>query len=155
MEFKVIALPTGVAESVRNEMSAPKYHHPAYRSLATGYGPCRHCLGFFDKGKEYRILFTYDPFDGISDYALPGPIFIHADACVRYAEHNGFPQHLLEHPLTLQAYGDQRQLVNEVRIEGGPVETVLEQVLSKPEVKYVHVRDTNAGCYDLRVERSG
>jgi hypothetical protein len=34
------------------------------------------------------------------------------------------------------------------------VESTLERLLALPDVEYVHVRDTSAGCYDLRVERA-
>jgi hypothetical protein len=38
-------------------------------------------------------------------------------------------------------------------IEGGSVEAALAALFAAGAVAYVHVRDTAAGCYDLRVER--
>ncbi|MBA3913374.1 MAG: DUF1203 domain-containing protein [Acidobacteriales bacterium] len=154
MSYKVIALPTAVAEAVRRDMLSPKYRHPANRSLATGYGPCCHCLYTFKQREEDRILFTYDPFDGISEFALPGPIYIHAEACPRYPEEGGFPEPLLQHSLTIQAYGDDRRLIEEVRFEGTSVEPLLTKLLADAATTYLHVRDTKAGCYDFRVERA-
>jgi hypothetical protein len=78
--FRVAAIPTKVADLVRSTMRSPGYGHPAHAEVATGYGPCRHCLRDFQVGKERRILFTYDPFHGIEPLPLPGPIFIHEDA---------------------------------------------------------------------------
>jgi hypothetical protein len=31
---------------------------------------------------------------------------------------------------------------------------VLDRLLDRADVDYVHVRDTSAGCYDLRIERA-
>jgi hypothetical protein len=151
--IRVVAVPTEVAQYVRTEMKAPRYKHPAFRDMATGYGPCRHCLREFMKGEEERILFTYDAFDGIESKPLPGPVFVHAEECERYPEDGGFPAEMKEHELTLNAYGRGRRLVAQEYVTDGKVEEILEQLLAKDEVDYIHVRDTQAGCYDFRVER--
>src|SRR5512132_1092925 len=97
--FRVAAIPTKVADLVRSSMRSPGYGHPAHAELATGYGPCRHCLRDFQVGKERRILFTYDPFHGIEPLPLPGPIFIHEEPCERFSEDAGFPADLRTHRL--------------------------------------------------------
>jgi hypothetical protein len=51
-DFVVIAMPTRVAELVRETKRAPGYGHPAHLELASGYGPCRHCLRTFQIGQE-------------------------------------------------------------------------------------------------------
>src|SRR5258706_4999495 len=71
----IIAIPTKVAELVRQTMKSPGYGHTAHAELATGYGPCRHCLQLFEFGPtvsqpDHRLLFTYDPFHGL-DRPLP------------------------------------------------------------------------------------
>lgn len=151
--FRYVALPTAVAEAVRETLIAPRYGHPAHVEVAKGYGPCRHCLRTFDVGRERRILFTLDPFDGLEPLPLPGPVFIHADACRRYPEAAGFPDDLRAHALTLNAYGAGRRLADQAYVADGAVEVALEQLFANAEVAYVHVRDTLAGCYDLRVQR--
>jgi uncharacterized protein DUF1203 len=151
--YRVVAIPTKVADLVRSNLRSPGYGHPAHVEVATGYGPCRHCLRDFLVGKEQRILFTYDPFYGIEDFPLPGPIFIHADGCERFADDAGFPEDLRSHRLTFAAYGDGRRLVSEDRVADGKVEPLISKLLEQGDVKYLHVRDTEAGCYDLRIER--
>lgn len=37
---------------------------------------------------------------------------------------------------------------------GYGLEPVLERLFEESDVRYVHVRDREAGCYDLRVERA-
>lgn len=60
--FRVVALPTEVAESVRATGNAPVYGFPAHRELASGCAPCRHCLRLTRPQEEELLLFTYDPF---------------------------------------------------------------------------------------------
>ena len=151
---QVAAIPTKVADLVRSTMRSPGYGHPAHIEIATGYGPCRHCLRDFKVGQESRILFTYDPFYELKLHALPGPIFIHAEACARFEDSERFPQDLRSHRLTFAGYGAQRSLLCEKVVENGKVEATIDELLALPEVQFIHVRDTEAGCYDLRIERA-
>ncbi|PYX41317.1 MAG: DUF1203 domain-containing protein [Acidobacteria bacterium] len=152
--FRVAAIPTKVAEMVRSSMRSPGYGHPAHAEVATGYGPCRHCLRDFEVGKDRRILFTYDPFHGIEPLPLPGPIFIHQEECERFpGQRDLFPEDLRTHRLTVVAYGDGRRVLSEDYVEDGKVEAVIARLLQRENVKYLHVRDTEAGCYDFRMER--
>ncbi len=157
----IIAIPTKVAELVRQTMKSPGYGHTAHAELATGYGPCRHCLQLFEFGPgaskpDQRILFTYDPFHGL-DRPLPGPVFIHAEVCIRYPEDAGFPTPLAAHPLTIKAYAGERKLLRHIYLSASVGEdghaSVIDQLFQDPETKYLLVYDTDAGCYDFRIER--
>jgi hypothetical protein len=151
--FRVVAIPTRTVNAVRTTLRSPGYGHPAHIETASGYGPCRHCLRTYTVGVDRRILFTYDPFEEIERLPLPGPVFIHAEACDRYPEDAGFPEDLRWHPLTLNAYGRGRRfLVREFVTDGG-LEGVVEELFTRVDVDYIHVRDTEAGCYDFRIER--
>lgn len=152
-DLRMIAIPTKIAGLVRTTMKAPGYGHPAHKEIAGGYGPCRHCLRTFRVGCEERILFTHDPFHGLADFPLPGPIFVHAMECERYSEVDGFPEDLREHALTLVAYGENRDFVRKEYVTDGKVEVIAGRLLEECRVRYLHVRDTMAGCYDLRIER--
>jgi hypothetical protein len=153
MPFHVVAIPTKVADIVRETMRSPGYGHPAHVEVAAGYGPCRHCLRTFEVGKDHRILFTYDPFHGIESLPLPGPVFIHAEACARFSG-DGFPEDLRSHRLTFAAYGAGRRLVAEEYVEDEQVQAMINRLFGREDVRYLHVRDTEAGCYDFRIERS-
>ncbi len=152
--FRVIAMPQSTADKVRRTMRAPGYSHPASVEVAAGYGPCRLCLRTFRIGEETRILFTFDPFYELEPLPLPGPVFIHERECPRYDEQAGFPHELREHRLTLNAYGDKRSLLAQEYVDDGAVEPVIAQLFADGRVRYIHVRDTEAGCYDFRIERA-
>ena len=153
--YRVIALPEAIAFEVRSTGAAPTYGHPTHTELATGHGPCRHCLRTFEVGSEHRILFTYDAFHGIEPLPLPGPVFIHATECERYPEDGGFPREVLEHALTLNAYGRGRKLRAQEHVVGGDVESSIARLLARTDVDYIHVRDTEAGCFDFAIMPNG
>jgi hypothetical protein len=143
-----------IAHAVRKTLRSPGYGHPAHAEVASGYGPCRQCLRTFAVGKERRILFTYDAFYGREDLPLPGPVFIHEHHCERYPESAGFPIDMTSHRLTLNAYARGRRLVSQKYVTNGEVEPQLQQLLENRDVAYIHVRDTDAGCYDFCIERT-
>jgi hypothetical protein len=151
--YRVVAVSERLAEKVRESRKSPGYGHPVHEEVATGYGPCRVCLRDFRIGEEKRLLFTLDPFHGVEAYPLPGPVFIHSERCDRYPEHGGFPAETRSHDLTLVAYGRGRVQRAEERVNGGDVESVIGRLLAREDVDYLHVRDTDAGCYDFRIER--
>jgi hypothetical protein len=152
--FRVIAIPTEVAAQVRSSLKAPRYGHPAHTEIATGHGPCRHCLRAFQVGADQRILFTWDSFTGIEQVPLPGPVFIHATPCQRYPEESGYPQDLLRHAAVLNAYARGQHLVAQLHAANGSHASAIEQLLARADVDYIEVRDKEAGCYDFRIERA-
>ena len=150
--FRTIPIPTTLAEAARRDRRSPQYGHPAHVERATGYGPCRLCLNTFHVGEEDRLLFTYNPFEGLDSYPSPGPIFVHADGCVAHQPEQEFPEPLRALPLTLEAYGPERWIVAGEPSAGGDVETAAARLFAHPEVSYIHVRNTEAGCYIARLE---
>jgi hypothetical protein len=152
-DYRVIALDPKAAQEVRTTLTAPGYGHPAHVETATGYGPCRLCLDTFKEGEERRILFTHDPFADREPYPLPGPIFIHERECASFPETDPFPARLGFIPLTFNAYGHGRNLLAQHRIEDGAVEEAVKVLFSDTGVDYIHVRNTEAGCYIATLER--
>ncbi len=151
--LRFIAIPTQIADYVRTYQKAPQYNHPAHSEIATGHGPCRHCLRVFQVGQEQRILFTYDPFDGVETLPLPGPVFIHANQCDRYREEAGFPPGLLAYPLVLNVYAHGPKLLDQIFAAPNEAEALIQEAFAEPAVDYIEVRDRQAGCFDFRVER--
>ena len=153
--YRVVAVEDRIANAVRRTLRSPGYGHPAHTDVATGYGPCRQCLKAFSVGKDRRILFTYDAFYGNETLPLPGPVFIHEHDCERYPEGAGFPVDLLSHRLTFNAYSAGRRLISQSYVSNGVVGPQIQELLENRDVAYIHVRDTNAGCFDFRIERTG
>jgi hypothetical protein len=152
MSYKVVPIPSKIAESVRENMISPQYGHPAFASIATGYGPCRSCLKVFDEGREERILFTYNSFEGLSGLPLPGPVFIHKNDCQEFAN-EGFPPDLINLPLLFEAFGENSELLKRAAIECKKVDEQIAGLLSSEAVKYINLRNSEAGCFVARIER--
>ncbi|MEP6551418.1 MAG: DUF1203 domain-containing protein, partial [Gemmatimonadales bacterium] len=72
----------------------------------------------------------------------------------RYPEDGGFPPSMLTHRLALNAYGSGRRLVAQKYVSNGLVEPELERLVKDRDVAYIHVRDTDAGCYDFCIEKA-
>ena len=153
--IRVVAIPTEVAEDVRATMKAPRFGFPAHAELSTDAAPCRHCLRLTKAGEDRRILFTYDRFAGIEPNPQPGPIYIHAESCARYPENAGLPSELFSSPRTVEAYARGRKLIAQEYVTDGKFEPAIERLFASPEVDYLQVHSTTAGCFTFRVERSG
>ena len=152
-QTRIVAIPTELANSVRETMRSPRYGFPAHKELATDAAPCRHCLRTFRPGVDERILFTYDRFTGVEkDLPEPGPIYIHAGECARYAD-AGFPEELRASPRTLEAYAHGRHLIARELIADGNYEPAIQRLFSHPDVDYVQINSTTAGCFTFRIER--
>lgn len=154
-ELRMIAIATELADEVRSTMVSPGYGHPVTAKVATGLGPCRHCLQPFAVGEEVRLLFTLNPFDGVAPIPQPGPVFLHEAECERHAEDDAYPEGLLRLGALLDGY-DSEQMIRRRELVAKDLtpEPSLREMLTDPLVRYVVVRDPNAGCYRMRVERS-
>ena len=153
LPIRVVAIPTETAKSVRATRRAPVYGFPAHEEVGTDSAPCRHCLRLIAAGVDRRILFTYDRFGEVESLPLPGPVFIHAEDCQRYPEDAGFPDELRNSPRTLEAYAQGRRLLAQEYVTDGKMEKVIEQFFARPDVDYIHVNSTTAGCDTFRIER--
>lgn len=155
MTFRIVAVPAVVSEEARATGKAPGYGHPVHRDVATGYGPCRSCLQPFATGIDRRLLFTFDPFREQEPFPLPGPIYVHEDPCPEYETADHFPDSLRFIPMTMNGYGRGRRLRTVRRVEpNGDAEGVITAMFADPELDYIHVRNTEAGCYIFRIERA-
>ena len=151
--YRIQGIPDALASAARQSMRSPQYGHHAHAELATGYGPCRLCLQTFQVDTDERLLFTYQPFTDPAALPAPGPVFIHEEPCARY-DGLGLPPALLPLPLVLEGYGDGGTLLAQRRIEARSVDTVLAEVFDRPDTRYAHIRNGEAGCFIARVDRA-
>ncbi len=152
MAFRITGLPGELAAEVRRTLVSPQYGHPAHRAIASGYGPCRHCLRIFRVGVDERILFTYQPFSAPGTVPAPGPIFVHAATCERY-DASELPADFHALPLFLEAYGPAGRLLVQERVQGHRQEA-LERIFSTTGADYVHIRNAEVGCFMARADRA-
>jgi len=84
----------------------------------------------------------------------PGPVYIHADNCPRYPENGSFPEELRGSPRTVEAYARGRRLLAQEYVSDGKFESVIDELLVRPDVDYLQVHSTTAGCFTFRIERA-
>ena len=152
-EFRMIAISSKLAAKVRETKLSPGYGHPVTAKVATGHGPCRHCLRPFVVGQDVRMLFTLNPFEGVAPIPQPGPVFIHEAECERYEETAGYPVELMPFAAVLDGYDEEQMVRRRERVTDGSQEEAIREMMRDPLIQYVMVRDGDAGCFDLRVER--
>jgi hypothetical protein len=134
-------------------MVSPHGNLPAFRSVATGYGPCRSCLQTFKQLEEERIYLSYDPFAGVSDLPLPGPVFIHSESCPEHLGHS-FPVELFDIPMLLEGFGDNSRLMATKKVRPESVDEQVESMLNTVGVNFIHIRNGEAGCFIAKIIRS-
>lgn len=154
--YRVIPMPTCMADDARKTMVAPQYGHPAHAEVATDWAPCRVCLRLLRPGKDKRLLFTYDPFESVGATPLPGPVYIHAEPCEPYAG-AGFPPDLRDMSILLDVYGDGRRLLAEELLgevaDAAEIDAAIAAQLANDDVRYIHVRSATAGCFTAAITR--
>ncbi len=151
-QFRIVSISEEITEKVRTSLRSPQYGHPAHVEQASGFGPCRSCLGVFREGQEERILFTYNTFTGRSLTPLPGPVFVHGDRCARFTG-AGFPADLETLDLLLDAYNSEGSVILSANPDRGGAEASINEILSDQAVMFINIRNAGAGCFVARVER--
>ena len=99
------------------------------------------------------MLFTLNPFEGVAPIPQPGPVFIHEAECERYEETAGYPVELMPFAAVLDGYDEEQMVRRRERVTDGSQEETVREMMRDPLIQYVMVRDGDAGCFDLRVER--
>jgi hypothetical protein len=115
--------------------------------------PCRQCLQPGKVGEE-MLLFTYQPFRGDSPYAVPSPIFLHAEACQSYNDADRLPELVVGASRNVRSYDTNHGLVDGEVAEGEDVESYIAKLLGNPKADYIHLYSATAGCFTCRIDRS-
>lgn len=153
MWFRVIALDSATAATVREQRTSPGYGHPAVAEIATGTGPCRSCLTLFEVGRDRRLRFTYCPPSGEGATGAPGPVFIHEATCERF-EGEGFPAALHSLPIVVEGRTRDGRVLRADPTPGSEAVVLIEACLADPAVDFLFLRHGEAGCHIARVERA-
>ena len=97
---------------------------------------------------NYTHLPVETPFR--SSYA----IYVREGAQTQYDRVNEVPEQFRSRVLSLRAF-DKDDMLNQADIvEGGSVEGLIEQLLSNPEIAYIHAHYAKHGCFAARIDRA-
>src|SRR5262252_4173886 len=88
--FRIIPLPTEIADVARRAVNAGAPDHALITVDSPESSPCRHCLRWAQPG-ERVVLFPYATIPSGNPYSESGPIFVHANDCQRYSAMDEYP----------------------------------------------------------------
>jgi hypothetical protein len=120
-----------------------------------GGAPLRCCLRE-TRPAERVLLIAYTPPGTAGAYAERGPVFIHADRCGGYLTPAEYPPELSHRQQVVRAYDRRGRIADGVLVaDGRQAQAVIEELLSRPEVELVHLRNVGYGCYNFAVRANG
>ncbi len=130
---------------------------PPERHVSVGDGaPCRHCQADVEAGEPYLIL-AYRPFPAPQPYAEIGPIFLHAAPCERYPATDAVPPMFLKRDRFLvKGYSANDRIVYGTGriVASSDVARAAADILTRPDVAYVHARSALNNCFQCRIDRA-
>jgi hypothetical protein len=116
-----------------------------------GGSPVRCCLRETRPG-ERVMLIAYTPPGTAGAYAERGPVFVHADPCEGYPTPRRYPPGLRHRMQVVRAYDRQGRIADGVlAADGLQAEAVIAEMLARPDVELVDLRNVGYGCYNFAV----
>jgi hypothetical protein len=117
-----------------------------------GGNPLRCCLRRTRPG-ERGLLIAYTPPGTSGPYAERGPVFIHPDSCEGYPTPHLYPPGL-SYRQVVRAYDHHGRIADGVLADNSEeAMAVIHQMLARPDVSLVHLRNVGYGCYNCTVRR--
>jgi hypothetical protein len=147
------AIPPGELEKIRQAGTDEAGNRLIPRVDAEGGSPLRCCLRESRPG-ELALLIAYTPPGPSGPYAERGPVFVHPDPCAGYPSPHVYPPALRHRPQVVRAYDHDGRITDGVLAGNGDhAETVIRELLARPQVALVHLRNVGYGCYNCAVRR--
>ncbi len=150
--FKIVPLPTEIADAARRVVNAGAADHALITVDSPGSSPCRHCLRWAEPG-ERVILFPYAAIPSGHPYFETGPIFVHVDECQRYSATNEYPVDFRDGRV-FRAYDASYNIIDAQVVNDSEPEVVIERLFQNPDTTFVDVRSVTNGCFTFRVQRA-
>jgi len=146
-------IPTTTLQQIRAAGADEAGNDLTVRADTEGGSPLRCCLRESAPG-ERVLLIAYTPPGTRGAYAERGPVFIHAGPCGGYLTPDRYPPALSHRPQVVRAYDRDGQIADGVLAGNGDhAMTVIRELLARPDVTLVHLRNVGYGCYNFAVRR--
>lgn len=151
---RFVPIPTLIARHYQAGGADANGQPPERQTCDCPGNPCRHCLQMIPLGAQMLVL-AHRPFPALQPYAETGPIFLCADPCLSGGGAH-LPEILASSDYIVRGYGPDDRIVYGT---GGVIATpqIAEraaELLSDPEIAYVHVRSARNNCFQCRIDRA-
>jgi hypothetical protein len=114
--------------------------------------PCRVSLEDARPGEEV-VLVPYEHHPAASPYRGAGPVYVRRGAVPFDAGANAVPEMLRSRTLSVRAYDAGGMMLDAEVCAGTALEPVIERMLDRTRVAYLHVHFAAPGCFACRVDR--
>jgi hypothetical protein len=139
------------------ERDADEFGNPLTARTAQGWEPLRCCLNRASEGERIALI-CYTPWSQPSPWLEAGPVFVHYGPCAGYPTPEVYPTNFSSGKRMMHPFGHDGERVYEHITyvgEDGDHETVVRDILARPEVAFLHVRSATAGCFTFEVRPAG
>lgn len=154
MSYRIVGLspePFSSLWSLDAAALAARHIREVVADSAHGY-PCRISLQDAAVGEKLFLL-PFEHHDVATPYRASGPIYIrqHADRTVTLR--NQVPPYLSRRLLSVRGYDETGWMQAAEVVEGTLLEPLVQQLLARADIAYLHIHNARAGCYACRVDR--
>jgi hypothetical protein len=144
-------IPPATLQQIRAAGTDEAGNQVSVRVVTEGGSPVRCCLREAVPG-DRLLLIAYTPPGTAGAYAERGPVFIHAEPCDGYRTPDRYPPGLSHRQQVVRAYNHDGQIADGVLASDGEHATaVIRDLLARPGVALVHLRNVGYGCYNFAV----
>jgi hypothetical protein len=145
-------IPPGELREIRMAGLDEAGNRPTPQADVGGGAPLRCCLRETRPG-ERVLLLAYTPPGASGAYAERGPVFVHADPCEGYRTPHLYPPELSYRQQVARAYDRSGRIADGVLVSDGEhALEVISEMLARPRVAIVHLRNVGWGCYNFAVQ---
>jgi hypothetical protein len=149
------AIPAAVLDAIRTAGRDEAGNSLEVQVHRDGGAPLRCCLREARAG-DRLLLIAYTPPGSAGAYAERGPVFIHAERCGGYPTSDQYPPELAARQQVVRAYDQQGRIADGVlAADGKQAAVIIAELLARPEVELVHLRNVGYGCYNFSVRATG
>jgi hypothetical protein len=149
------AIPATVLDAIRTAGRDEAGNPLEVQVHRDGGAPLRCCLREARAG-DRLLLIAYTPPGSAGAYAERGPVFIHAERCGGYPTSDQYPPELADRQQVVRAYDQQGRIADGVlAADGKQAAVIIAELLARPEVELVHLRNVGYGCYNFSVRATG
>jgi hypothetical protein len=148
---RVEAIPAGELDRIRGAGIDDAGNELVVLTDHDGGDPLRCCLTVSEPG-EPVLAIAYAPPGTAGAYAERGPVIVHPERCAGYTTGHEYPPALWERRQVVRAYNRAGKIADGILTDGGAdnVRAVTE-LLGRPDVTLVHVRNVTYGCYNFTI----
>jgi hypothetical protein len=152
MDIRYTAIPAERLEGMRSA-GADELGNKWQLRVAEGWEPLRCCLRKAEVDEDIALL-CYTPWTEPSPWMEAGPVFVHYEACDGYATPDRYPPVFLHNKAILNPFDHTgaRAYAHITFLDpADDHEVAVREILSQPDVAYLHARSREAGCFHFLV----